>query len=80
MHRVLGEAREFVLGDAEKAAVAVEELAADVGIPDGLAAVGVTEDELPRFAEDTMQLQRLLVGNPRRMTAEDAETIFRRAL
>ena len=65
---------------AEKAAVAVEELAADVGIPDGLAAVGVTEDELPRFAEDTMQLQRLLVGNPRRMTAEDAETIFRRAL
>jgi alcohol dehydrogenase class IV len=65
---------------AERAAVAVEELAADVGIPDGLAAVGVTEDELPRFAEDTMQLQRLLVGNPRRMTAEDAETIFRRAL
>ena len=65
---------------AEKAAVAVEELAADVGIPDGLAAVGVTEDELPRFAEDTMQLQRLLVGNPRRMTAEDAEEIFRRSL
>jgi len=65
---------------AEKAAVAVEELAADVGIPDGLAAVGVTEDELPAFAEDTMQLQRLLVGNPRRVTADDAEAIYRRSL
>ena len=65
---------------AEAAATAVEELAADVGIPDGLAAVGVTEAELPEFAEETMQLQRLLVGNPRRMTAEDAEEIYRRSL
>jgi len=65
---------------AEKAAEAVEDLAADVGIPDGLSAVGVTEDELPRFAEDTIQLQRLLVGNPRRMNADDVEGIFRRSL
>jgi len=65
---------------AGTAAEAVEELAADVGIPDGLAAVGVTEDELPRFAEDTMQLKRLLVGNPRRMDADDVEGIFRRSL
>jgi alcohol dehydrogenase class IV len=65
---------------AEAAAEAVEELAADVGISDGLTAVGVTGDQLPRFAEDTMQLQRLLVGNPRRMTVEDAEEIFRRSL
>jgi alcohol dehydrogenase class IV len=65
---------------AEAAATAVEELAADVGIPDGLTAVGVTEAELPEFAEETMQLQRLLVGNPRRMTAEDAEEIYRRSL
>lgn len=65
---------------AEKAADAVKELAQDVGIPEGLSEVGVTEDELPQFAEDTMQLQRLLVGNPRRMTAEDAEQIFRRSM
>jgi alcohol dehydrogenase class IV len=65
---------------AEAAAEAVEELAADVGISDGLTAVGVTGDQLPRFAEDTMQLQRLLGGNPRRMTVEDAEEIFRRSL
>lgn len=65
---------------AEKAADAVDELAHDVGMPSGLAEVGVTEDELPRFAEDTMKLQRLLVGNPRKMTADDAEKIFRRSL
>lgn len=65
---------------AGRAADAVAELAADVGLPDGLSAVGVTADELPAFAEDTMDLQRLLVGNPRRMTAEDAEEIFRRSL
>lgn len=65
---------------AEKAATAVEDLARDVGLPEGLAAVGVTEDELPQFAADTMQLQRLLVGNPRRMDADDVEGIFRRSL
>ncbi len=65
---------------AEKAAEAVEELAADIGIPDGLSAAGVTEAELPRFAEDTMELQRLLVGNPRRMDADDVEGIFERSL
>jgi alcohol dehydrogenase class IV len=65
---------------AEMAADAVAELAADVGLPDGLAAVGVTEDELAGFAEDTMQLQRLLVGNPRRLTATDVEEIFRRSM
>jgi len=65
---------------AAKAADAVDELAADVGMPAGLADVGVTEEELPRFAEDTMKLQRLLVGNPRKMTADDAEGIFRRSM
>ncbi|PSP82293.1 alcohol dehydrogenase [Halobacteriales archaeon QS_1_68_17] len=65
---------------AGTAAEAVEELAGDVGMPDGLAAVGVTEEELPRFAEDAAELRRLLAGNPRRMTAEDAEEIFRRSL
>lgn len=65
---------------AEKAAEAVDELARDVGMPDGLAEVGVTEDEIPRLAEDTTKLQRLLVGNPRRVDAEDAELILQRSL
>lgn len=65
---------------ALKAADAVGELARDVGMPDGLAEVGVTEAEIPQLAEDTMKLQRLLVGNPRRVDAEDAEAILRRSL
>lgn len=65
---------------ALKTADAVDELASDVGMPDGLAEVGVTEAEIPQLAEDTMKLQRLLVGNPRQVDAEDAETILRRSL
>jgi len=65
---------------AAKAADAVDELSRDIGMPAGLAEVGVTEDELPQFAEDTMKLQRLLVGNPRKMTVADAEEIFRRSM
>lgn len=65
---------------AELAADAVGELAEDVGMPDGLAALGVSESELPQFAADTMKLQRLLVGNPRRMDREDVERVFRRSM
>lgn len=65
---------------AEKAADAVRKLATDVGIPDGLAALGVTESEIPDLAEDTMRIQRLLVGNPRRIEQEDVEGIIRRSL
>lgn len=63
--------------DAADAAVrAVEGLAADVGIPAGLSELGVASDALPSLAEGTMQLERLLVGNPRRITAADAEAIL----
>lgn len=65
---------------ASKAAEAVNELSDDVGMPDGLSAVGVSEHEIEVFAEDTMKLQRLLDGNPRKLDAEDAEKIFRRSL
>lgn len=65
---------------AELAAEAVEELARDVGMPDGLADVGVSESELPSLADDTMKLQRLLVGNPRRISRDDVEEILRRSL
>jgi alcohol dehydrogenase len=65
---------------ASKAAEAVNELSDDVGMPDGLSAVGVSEHEIGVFAEDTMKLQRLLDGNPRKMDVEGAEEIFRRSL
>ena len=57
---------------AEAVIDAVEELADDVGVPDGLGALGVEPDELDALADRTMKLERLLVGNPRRVTADDA--------
>jgi alcohol dehydrogenase class IV len=65
---------------AERAADAVGKLAADVGIPDGLSALGVTEADVPDLAADTMEIQRLLAGNPRRIDQEDIEGILRRSL
>ncbi|WP_331233329.1 hydroxyacid-oxoacid transhydrogenase [Natronorarus salvus] len=65
---------------AEKAAVAVSRLSDDVGIPSGLAELGVREDEVGTLAENAMQLERLLVGNPRRLERDDLETILRRSL
>lgn len=65
---------------ARKGAEAVEKLRRDVGTPDGLEALGVPEDEIPALAEKTMDLQRLLVSNPRRASQADIEAICRDAL
>lgn len=62
-----------------RAADAVERLARDVGV-DGLAGLGVDEADVPALAERTMGLERLLVGNPRRLTREDVAEICLDAL
>lgn len=65
---------------SHKAADAVSKLSSDVGIPTSLEELGVTEDELSGFAEETMEIQRLLVGNPRSVDKDDVEAIFRDAM
>lgn len=65
---------------ADRAAEAVGKLATDVGIPDGIEAFGVTEDAIEDLAADTMEIQRILVGNPRRVEQADVEEILRRSL
>lgn len=65
---------------AVAAATAVEDLAADVGIEGGLSSLGVGEDDVGHLAERASSLQRLLAGNPRRITRDDLETIIRRSL
>jgi len=67
------------LGAEGDAAGAVERLAGDVGIT-GLADLGVDEDDVPALAERTMDLERLLAGNPRRLDREDVERICLDAL
>ena len=65
---------------AEAAARAVEKLAADVGIGEGLSALDVERSDVGHLAERASQLERLLVGNPRRVDRDDLEAIIVDAL
>lgn len=65
---------------AKKSVNAVVELMRDINSPNGLSAFGVKDGDLPRMAEDTLKIKRLLAGNPRPLTKEDLEKLFRRAL
>ncbi len=47
-------------------------IADSTGIQTRLQDVGVTRDALPQLARDAMEIQRLLVNNPRTVTYEDA--------
>jgi len=63
-----------------KAADAVEKLSTHVGIPNGIGRFGVSEEDIPELAEKTMNLNRLHVGNPRRIDRDDLEHIFDEAI
>jgi alcohol dehydrogenase class IV len=65
---------------AEAAARGVERLAADVGIDGGLASLGLQPADVGHVAERASKLERLTVGNPRRIDREDLESIVRDAL
>jgi alcohol dehydrogenase class IV len=65
---------------AEAAARGVERLAADVGIDGGLASLGLESDDVGHVAERASKLERLTIGNPRRIGREEIETIIRDAL
>lgn len=65
---------------AEAAARGVERLAADVGIDGGLSSLGLDAEDVDHVAERASKLERLTVGNPRRIDQVDLETIIRDAL
>lgn len=64
---------------AQAAASAVRDLADRVGVPRGLADVGLRESDLHLFAEHTLD-DACLTTNPRDVTADDIAEIFRAAL
>lgn len=69
--------------DAEKAEwinTRLERIVKHLGIPESLKAFGVSESDLDGLVEAGMQVQRLLVNNPRPVTAEDARAIYRQVL
>ena len=65
---------------AGAAARGVERLAADVGIDGGLSSLGLDPDDVDHVAERASKLERLTVGNPRRIDREDLASIIRDAL
>ena len=60
-------------------AEAVRKLADEVGMPKGLAELGVTDDLVPRLARTTLK-DACLATNPRAADARDIEALFRAAL
>jgi alcohol dehydrogenase class IV len=65
---------------ALRAVSAVEKLRVDIGIPTRLRDLGVTEAQLPGFAEKAFAVKRILRVNPREVTCEALEGILREAL
>lgn len=65
---------------AKKSVNAIIELMKDINMPNGLNTFGVKEEDLSKMAEDTLKIRRLLIGNPRPVTKENLEEMFRRAL
>ena len=64
---------------AELLADRVRALADDIGVPRGLAELGVTETVLPQLAQSTLA-DACLATNPRASTADEIEALFRAAL
>ena len=64
---------------AERAVTAVERLRDDIGVPRRLRDLGVTEGQLRPFAEKAFGIRRILRVNPRPVTADDLEGIYRAA-
>jgi alcohol dehydrogenase class IV len=56
------------------------DLMRDIGIPDGIGAVGYDEGDIPDLVDGTMKQQRLLATAPKDVTEDDIAGIFRRSL
>ena len=52
----------------------------DIDIPNGVAAVGYEESDIPDLVEGTMKQQRLLATAPRPVTEDDIAGVFRRSM
>jgi alcohol dehydrogenase len=79
--RAMGVAREEYDDEraAEEAIAGVTELATAIGLPAGLAELGVAEEELPGLSRQALGVSRLIVNNPREPTEQDLIEILRAA-
>jgi alcohol dehydrogenase class IV len=80
--RILGEKTDGLsdLEAAERSVGAVERLCRDCGVPTRLSEVGIPAHVIPELAEAAFKTQQRLLGfNPRKLTQEDIEAIYRAA-
>ena len=61
---------------AQRGVDLIYRLAAAVGIPDKLTALGIPQAAVDGMAKAAMQVQRLLKNNPREVTEQDAKDIY----
>jgi hydroxyacid-oxoacid transhydrogenase len=69
-----------LLGGGDDLAGAVERLMQDIGAPTRLREVGYGEDDVDAIVAGALEQQRLLVGAPLQVAAEQLETILRESL
>jgi alcohol dehydrogenase class IV len=67
-------------GDSSVLPGVIAGLMRDIGIPDGLAAVGYSESDVADLVEGSSKQQRLLGLSPRPVSEDDLADIFRRSL
>jgi alcohol dehydrogenase class IV len=79
--RAMGEETEGNLkrDTALLAVKAVKDLTRDIGIPQTLKDLRIPEDSIHEMAEAAMKVERPLMNNPRPMTVEIAEDIYKKA-
>ena len=71
------------MNQREMALAAVESirtLSRDLQVPGNLSQFGVKDSDITMLAEGVMKVTRLLANNPRTLTKEDAERIYRNVL
>lgn len=59
---------------------AITQLMRDIGIPNGIAALGYTDNDIPALVEGALKQERLLVNSPRPVGRPELERLFRDAL
>jgi hydroxyacid-oxoacid transhydrogenase len=77
---LLAPGRERTSEDRDLLPRVLTDLMEDIGIPNGLAAVGYDEGDVDLLVEGTLKQQRLLATAPREADAEDLAGILRRSL
>ncbi len=55
------------------------DLAADLGLQTRLSQMNIDQSDLPKLAQEAMLQQRLLINNPRKLSLDDALSIYQQA-